>query len=184
MEPNNTYNNTSSTTERQGHGALVGVIIALLVILVAAGTYLYYNKAVAPTKPVDDGSALAENCGLFVDSPKEGEAVSFPLTLTGRVDNTDAEARGCAWTLFEGQAGTAALSYETKDGWSLPVDTKPVMVTGDWMTTGPVPFTVTLNFNNSTEQFPAGYHFKVVFTEENPSGEGKVDTVEVPVVLK
>lgn len=182
MEPNTTYNNTENQGNKQAHGGLVGLIIALMVVLIAAGTYLYYNKVVAPTKPEESDVATAKNCGLFVDSPKEGEAVSFPLTLTGRVDNTDAEARRCAWTMFEGQAGTAALSYETKDGWSLPVDTKPVTV-ANWMSTSTT-FSVTLNFNNSTEQFPAGYNFKVVFTEEDPSGMGKVDTVEVPVVLK
>lgn len=180
MEPNNTNINTESKSQ----GPLIGFIIVLLVLLVGAGTYLYYNKAVAPTQPEDNGMVASGNCGLTVESPAAGSEVSFPLTLTGRVDNTDTQARGCAWALFEGQAGTAALSYETKDGWSLPVDIKPVMVTGDWMTTGPVPFTVTLNFDNSTEQFPVGYHFKVIFTEEDPSGMVKVDTVEVPVVLK
>lgn len=172
-------------TNTNGRAGIISVIIVLLVIILGAGTYLYYNKAEAPTQQqVEDTEAtvLAANCGLTVESPKIGANVSFPITVKGTVNNTNAEAAGCAWTMFEGQAGVATLHYETKDGFSLPVDTKPITV-ANWMTTSTT-FSFTLNFDNSILQLPSGYNFKIVMTEENPSGEGMVDTVEVPVVLQ
>lgn len=177
MEPNNTNNSN--------HGGLIGIIIVLLIIALGAGTYLYYNKAEAPVKPdstTSIPSEFASTCGIIVDAPKNDEAVSFPVTVTGRIDNTNAASAGCSWGMFEGQGGVATLHYETKDGWSLPVDTKPIMV-DEWMTTK-TNFTVTLNFNNATNQFPSGYNFKIILTEDNASGLGVSDMVEIPVVLK
>jgi hypothetical protein len=174
-------------TNNSNKAGIIGVIVAILVIIVGAGTYLYYNRAMAPTQSEipegeDTGMQFASNCGLTIDSPAVGADVSFPLTITGRINNSRADELGCAWTMFEGQAGLAELSYETKDGWSLPVDSKPIMV-ADWMTTETT-FSVTLTYDNSVEQFPAGYNFKVVFSEEDPSGEGRGSRIELPVVLK
>ncbi len=177
MEPNTNTNNRAG---------IVGIIIVLLLIVIGAGAYLYYDKALAPSKEktteTPEGSSFASNCGLLVESPRAGETVSFPLTVTGRVDNTDAMVAGCSWTMFEGQAGVATLHYETKDGWSLPVASVPITVE-NWMSTSTV-FSFKLDFDNSMLQFPSGYNFKIILTEENPSGEGTPDVVEVPVVLK
>lgn len=167
------------------NAGIIGVIVVLLIIIIGAGTYLYYDKAEAPSQNVKDDTEqpiLASNCGLTIDSPKIGDSVSFPLTITGHVDNTKANAEGCSWTMFEGQAGVATLHYETKDGFSLPVETTPVMV-ANWMS-ATTTFSVTLNFNNQVLQLPSGYNLKVVITEENPSGEGTPSTVELPVVLQ
>jgi hypothetical protein len=171
----------SNNTNRTG---LIGIIVLLLLIVIGAATYLYYNKAEAPVQPEEENTvaSLASSCGITVDSPTPGSAVSFPVTITGRVDNTNAEAAGCRWVMFEGQAGVATLSYETKDGWSLPVDMKPIPVE-DWMTTQTT-FSVTLNFDNTTQQLPAGYNFRITLTEDDPSGMGQADVVEIPVVLQ
>ena len=167
------------------NAGIIGVIVVLLVIVIGAGTYLYYDKAEAPSQnKVDDTEqpVIASNCGITVDSPKIGENVSFPLTVTGRIDNTKAEKIGCSWTMFEGQAGVATLHYENKDGYSLPIDTKPAMV-ANWMS-ATTTFSVTLDFNNQALQLPSGYNMKVLITEENPSGEGIPSVVEVPIVLQ
>lgn len=172
-------------TNNTNHAGIIGVIIVLLIIVIGAGTYLYYDKAMAPIKPEvveTEDSPLASNCGLTVQSPSKNAKVSFPVTVTGTIDNTNADATGCSWTMFEGQAGKAELYYETKDGYSLPVDTKPLTV-ANWMTTSTT-FSVTLNFDNKMLQLPAGYNFKIVLTEEDPSGNGDVDIVELPVVLQ
>jgi hypothetical protein len=182
--PSKEYNRCMENNNNSA--GIIGVIVVLLVIVIGAGTYLYYDKAEAPSQKnmADDTEqpVVASSCGLTIDSPKIGDNVSFPLTVTGRVDNTKAGAEGCSWTMFEGQAGVATLHYETKDGYSLPVDTKPVTV-ANWMTTSTT-FSFVLNFDNSMLQLPAGYNMKIILTEENPSGEGIPSTVEVPVVLQ
>jgi hypothetical protein len=192
MEQNNTNNTNNTPTytpsynpnpEKKSHAGLIGIIIALLLIVIGAGSYLYYHKAIAPVEPVDEEIAeaqLASECGLTVETPVTNASVSFPVTITGTINNTEGAA--CAWTMFEGQAGVAELYYETKDGWSLPVDTAPIEV-ADWMTTSTT-FSATLEFDNTTEQFPAGYNFKIVLVEEDPSGMGKSDRLEIPVVLE
>lgn len=165
-------------------------IVIIFVVIGTAGFYMYYTKYMKPNwfPHNSDQPAMvtdqtpASKCGLTVESPLSNSAVSFPLTVTGKIDNSNANEAGCAWAMFEGQAGVAKLYYETKDGWSLAEDTKPIMVE-NWMSTS-TPFTVTLNFDNTKEEFPSGYNFKVVLEEENPSGEGTPDTLELPLTLK
>lgn len=162
------------------------VVISIgIIILILAGGLYFYKKALAPQvaqTPVGVSNQTPCDVVLKVENPVAGSAVSFPITLTGRVDNSHIK-EGCpSWTMFEGQAGTASLFYETKNGWSLPVDTQPVNV-AEWMTASTT-FSVTLNFDNKKEEFPSGYNLKVVFTEDNPSGEGVVDSVEIPFTLK
>lgn len=162
----------------------IGLIVVVLLIVIAAGAYLYYDRAEAPAlDQVNEGveTTFATKCGLTVESPKIGEEVSFPLTVSGKIDNTNSEETGCSWVMFEGQAGRAELQYETKDGWSLPVDDAFINVT-NWMSaTGT--FSVVLNYDNSTLQLPSGYNFRVVLTEEDPSGK-QPDVVEIPLVLR
>ena len=163
----------------------IGLIIIILILVIGAATYLNYNKAEAPSQRValeGDESPIATNCGLTVNTPLKGQNVTFPVTITGTIDNTNPEALGCSWVMFEGQAGVAELFYETKEGWSLPVDQQPVTV-ANWMSTSTT-FSTTLNFDNSREQLPAGYNFLIRITEENPSGIGEADMVEIPVVLE
>lgn len=162
---------------------LIAAAAVIAVLLVIGGTYLYQkNKDDSVVPQPEIGTEFISKCGFTIDSPSADAAVSFPVTITGTIDNTEAETTGCSWIMSEGQAGLATLHYETKEGWSLPVDSKPVMVE-NWMSLTS-PFTVTLNFDNSKEQLPAGYNFKVIFTEENPSGEGTPDTAELPLTLK
>ncbi len=181
MEPTNTNNNNIESQE--SHTGLIGLAVVLLLIVVGAASYLYYHKAMAPVAPIDVGTKVVDstNCGLIVESVKQGDAVSFPLTITGTIDNTKAQELGCSWIMFEGQAGIAELLVEEKDGYSLPVVSKPIMVK-DWMSTKTT-FSVTLDYNNP-DQLPSGYNLLLSFTEDDPSGEGIPNKVTIPVVLK
>lgn len=164
-------------------------VIALIIMFIVVGTagfYVYYQNVMAPSMEngspvaVDEGTEFAAKCGLVVESPAVGASVSFPLTISGTINNT--EENGCYWTMFEGQAGTAELFYETKDGYSLATDMKPIEV-ANWMSTSTT-FSVALDFDNMMEDLPSGYNFKIVLTEDNPSGEGIPDSLEIPVVLQ
>lgn len=156
-------------------------MVAVLILIIIGGVFLY-NKANAPTAevPADENTTFASKCGLTVENVPANSAVEFPLTLTGSVNNEPGAE--CSWIMFEGQAGVATLHYQTKEGWSLPVDTQPIPV-ANWMSTSTT-FSVTVDFDNSIEQLPSGYEFKVILTEDNPSGEGTPDSLELPVTLK
>jgi hypothetical protein len=157
-------------------------VVAVLILIIVGGTFIYSNFAVAPSEKntADNSPAYASKCGLTIENVAANGEVEFPLNLTGSVNNP--EGADCSWIMFEGQAGVATLHYQTKDGWSLPVDTQPIPV-AEWMSTSTT-FSVTLDFDNSIEQLPSGYEFKVIFTEDDPSGEQTPDTLELPVTLK
>jgi len=163
-------------------------VIALIIIFIVVGTagfYIYYQNVMAPSGEIEDlivveGTEFAAKCGLVVETPSVGAAVSFPLTISGTINNS--EENGCYWTMFEGQAGTAELFYETKDGYSLATDMQPIEV-ANWMSTSTT-FSVTLDFDNVNQGLPSGYNFKILLTEDNPSGEGIPDSLEIPVTLQ
>jgi hypothetical protein len=169
-------------------GYLAAIIIIIVLLVLGFGGLYLYNRITSPVNPTtvtatstNNGQPqYASNCGLNIESPAAHSPVSFPLTVSGTIVNT--VTNGCGWTMFEGQGGKAELLYETKDGWSLPVDTQPIKV-ADWTATSTT-FNTTLNFDNKTEDFPSGYNFKVILTEEDPSGTGTPDTIELPLTLK
>lgn len=123
-------------------------------------------------------------CGLIVDSPSVNAKVTFPLTITGRVDNTNAATLGCAWGKFEGEAGSVQLyhNYGNK-GWKPVGAATPVQLAGDWMSPKTT-FKVTVSFNNGGMGLPAGTPMKLVFTEANAKDGEVDDTFELPVVFK
>jgi hypothetical protein len=56
----------------------------------------------------------------------------------------------------------------------------PARLTGDWMTTNYVPFTVTLNFDK-----PVSSTGTLILQKDNPSGDpSKDDSVQIPVTFK
>lgn len=124
--------------------------------------------------------ALPSHCGLTIDSPASGATVSFPLTIQWTVDNTQAQGLGCSWTMFEAQAGVARLYADIND----PAIGNPVLMqVPNWMTNGPVSFSIVIPFDNSNAGFPSGTPMQVVFEEESPSGAAS-DTLVLPIVLQ
>lgn len=156
-------------------GFVVLIILILLVIL----TVLYWPK----NNSLKGGTDTATNaCGFKVTSISPNSKVSFPLTVKGEVDNTDAKNTGCSWSMFEGQAGIAQLYFKDDLGWVVLGASAPVKV-DDWMTSK-TNFVATLNFNNDSVGLTPGTIMKILFQEENASGGGKVDSVEFPMVFQ
>lgn len=129
-------------------------------------------------------NAVVSKCGFSINSPALNSPIysNTPLTFSGIVDNTNSQALGCNWTMFEGEAGIAQLYYKNGNTWG-PINTVKIIKVTNWMTAGPVPFTVSVNFNNSGPGFSNNTPMKVIFTENNPSG-ATPDTLEFPLVFK
>ncbi len=121
-----------------------------------------------------NGTVSTQNhCGLTINSPTANSKVSFPLTVTGTVNNNNSSTLGCSWTMFEGQAGTAHL-YRWNNGWQ-SVGNDIVLPVSNWMTTGPVSFSIAI----PNAGLSSGTNLKITFTEENPSDNPPVDTLDL-----
>lgn len=145
-----------------------------------------------PTDGTNDATRYAQKCGLKVMFPTIGTTVSFPLPVKGIVDNRNYNSIGCAWGVFEGQAGDATLYANVKNtGWKKvgqwkqggqAYDSQPLMLNGDWMTIGPIPFDLLVNIDPKFANMPKGTPLKIVFEEDDPSGKGQRDMLELPFV--
>ncbi len=182
MKKNNKVHN------RGGIITLLLEIIAILIILVGGYIYLRINSNILNgVVGKNDGTKsndviISGKCGLLVTSHSPNEKVNFPITIKGVVDNSDRQSKGCAWQMFEGQAGVAQLYFkDTNSEWQKLGALTPVPVE-NWMSTSTL-FSVGLNFNNEGIGLPAGTLLKVIFTEENASGMPPVDTFELPLVF-
>lgn len=124
-------------------------------------------------------------CGITITSPAPDSIIhsNTPVVFSGVINNSNAATVGCSWTMFEGEAGTAQLWHKDGGVWG-KINSPQIIHVTNWMTTGPVPFTVSVSFNNSGPGFASGLPMKVVFTEENPSGEGIPDTIEIPLIFQ
>ena len=88
-----------------------------------------------PTPTQEDPNA----CGLHVQSVAVNSTVTSPITISGYT------IAGPCWPSFEGQAGTVRLVDANSNALSQNI---PVALIGDWMTTSPVNFNLTLNFTD------------------------------------
>lgn len=122
-----------------------------------------------------------EICGLIIESPKAGDKITFPITVTGRIDNS--RAPHCGWTMFEGQAGLAQLYIDNAGlGWD-PIGKLSIITVEDSMSQE-TRFTTTIDFNNKGVGFKSGTKFHIRLTEDDPSGEARVQIIDLPVELK
>jgi hypothetical protein len=121
-------------------------------------------------------------CGLSITSHNiNGKAgLQKPITISGIIDNTNYAEKGCAWQMFEGQAGTAQAFVFVDNSWK-PISKLIPIPVSNWMTTKTT-FTVELSIDTSTMNITTGTPLKVVFIEENASGEPPVDTYTLPLV--
>lgn len=164
------------------------LFISLLIFICIIGGVFYYiskNPKTIKDLSVQPPVTLYSHCGLIIDGPVANSTASFPVTIHGAVDNNNASTLGCSWTMFEGQAGTAQLYYwdQGNNNWQ-SVNTPFIIPVTNWMTLGPVPFSMTVNFNNGGLGLSSGNLMKITFTEENPSGVGTIDTFDLPLVLQ
>ena len=158
-------------------------IIIILFVIIFATIFLVKGdnsptKNEQPTNVPENEVATpnpAYKCGLTVTAPLQNNVVSFPLTVSGVVNN-QAATDSCTWVLFEGQAGTVSISNG-----ATTYATVPVTLLGDWMTSGPVNFSATLT---PVVSIPSGAPLTITFNEENPSDEAVSDTLSFPVVAQ
>ena len=123
---------------------------------------------------------VADGMCFEVNSHTSNQKTSFPAIITGTIDNSSAD---CNWLKLEGKGGVAQLYFYNEDlGWSGLNQPTSILV-DDWMS-DLTDFSVKLNFNNSGIGLPNDTLLKVVFSEEDPSGKGNVETVELELVLK
>jgi hypothetical protein len=148
-------------------------IIIILFAIILGAIYLVKEDNSLP-KPTENPTTKppvtmlpAYKCGMTTNTPLPGSTVSFPLVIGGVINNS-AATDGCTWVLFEGQGGTVSIS----DGINT-YPTMPVMIAGNWMTSGPVAFSATFTPANP---IPSGTPLTITFNEENPSGEGTSDS--------
>ncbi len=146
------------------------VIFTLLVIVFVGHYLIRKNNIPANTPPVEVAKG---KCGLTIVSPAPQTVVSFPLPIHVIVDNTQAQALGCSWTVFEAQAGNVKVFDQN----SQEVGFSTLTTTEDWMTANPVNYYGTLVLAGT----PASNNLTLVFTEDNPSGEGPIDTFTMSV---
>lgn len=161
---------------QKGFGTIGAVVIVVIVLVV--GYFKFAKKTEAPVikdKPIVKLEKMS-NCGLTVNTPLGGSTISFPLSVNAIVDNTNSAKLGCSWTVFEAQAGTVkVMNGTTQVGMGI------LSTTSNWMTTSPVNYTGNVTLSSPVA---SGTSLTLVFEEENPSGEGIVNTLVVPVVMQ
>ena len=154
--------------EQKKHKTPLSIIVILFVIIIAS-IFLVKGDSTNNAQPENENpseqtpvsAALKYMCGMTVNSPLANSIVSFPLTVTGGIDNL-AATDGCTWVMFEGMAGTVSIS--DINGQQAAVG---LSVIGDWTGNVPVSFTGTLN---PPVSFASGTPLTLTFTEEDPSG--------------
>lgn len=123
---------------------------------------------------------VLEECGFTINDVVEDDIVNFPVTIKGKIDNTN-DNSSCFWNMSEGHAGSAQLYYETGDEYKILGTPSPIVV--EDAQAEATNFTTTLTFNNQGIGLPLGSDLKIVFTDEDPSGKGDVDSKEIMIVL-
>ncbi len=124
-----------------------------------------FDEIIEPPTQNESGTSTPSHPLVSVDKIKNGQVVTSPLTITGK-------ARG--YWYFE-----ASFPVELLDAAGKQIAAGPAQAQGDWMTEDFVPFTITLNFENKTEQKGT-----LVLHKDNPSGlSEREDTLSIPVVI-
>lgn len=133
-------------------------IITLLTIVAIIGVVVVIFNSMKPISQTDDYNNQVEiKKGLVVDNLQENDMISSPFKITGYVN-------GDGWVGFEGQVGTVSLY----DSANTLLDIKPLTATSEWMTS-------TVRFEANLEFFTTAAEGKLVFRNENASGEPSRD---------
>lgn len=135
---------------------ILGAVLALFIVVAL------FNKSDNTAPPISGNNpppAVGNNQGqgLVVENVHSGDTVSSPLQITGYVN-------GDGWTGFEGQVGSVTL-YDASEQ---ILDQEPLIATSEWMTS-------TVRFEANLEFMTTAVTGKLVFRNENPSGEPSRD---------
>jgi len=102
---------------------------------------------------------------IQVDSPKLGQTISSPLTITGQARGTWYFEATFPIRLIDADGNIIVQSYATAQS--------------DWMTTDFVPFTAQLNFEKISDQ-----NATLILQKDNPSGLPEYEAqIEIPVYI-
>lgn len=139
-------------------------LLLLVVVLIAAGAaYWYLGQPKGGSTEVSTEYTSKHGDSVTVNTPKAGDRVTSPLTVSGIVPGP--------WS-FE-----ANFPIEIVDADHKKVAEGYATVKGDWMTTEPVAFTATVPFDPPVTE--DGF---VILHKANASGdEATDDSVEVPI---
>ena len=133
-------------------------IIALFAIVAVIGVVVVIFNSRKPISQTDGyNNQVEDKKGLFVNNLQENDTISSLFKITGYVN-------GDGWIGFEGQVGGVSLYDNTGN----VLDTKPLTATSEWMTS-------TVRFEANLEFFTIARSGKIVFRNENPSGEPSRD---------
>ncbi len=130
------------------------VIVFAVIIVVLLGVLVFVKPVQGPTVPVTENSAPATSPDgrVVVTSPLPNVLVSSPLAISGTVT-------GGGW-FFE-----AVFPVKVLDGDGTILGQGQAQAQSDRMTTGTVPFAVSIPF--TTPKYATG---TIVFAKDNPSG--------------
>lgn len=132
-------------------------VLIIVLLLGAAAVFLKLNEDKAP-----NGST---NENIRVTQPRAGDTVFSPLVIRG-------EARG-TW-FFE-----ATFPVELVDAEGTTIAQYYAEAESNWMTNDFVPFRSTVQFTVN-----ARTHATLILSEDDPSGQGNVEQVRIPVILE
>ncbi|NCU38420.1 hypothetical protein EOL96_05175 [Candidatus Saccharibacteria bacterium] len=161
-----------------------GIIIFLLLCIVGLSGWIVW--LLSDNKPLDPPTSIPPT--THIDTPEQPSTIEFssPKGVTVRLDT---------WTKNKVISSPATITGEIPGNWSFEADflvmltdwdgqiiaQQPAQLTGDWMTTDYVPFTVTLSFES-----PALYNNgALILRKDNPSGLPEYDdAIEIPITYE
>ena len=139
-----------------------------VIIVVLVGILFWPKQHSSQVKPVIVEEKVKPISGIVIDTPKENEAISSPLKITGSVS-------GNGWSGFESQVGTVILVDDS----GKEISKLGFLMAKDW-TQNPAYFEASLDFTA-----PLSGSGSLLFMNENPSGDADKDkTYTLPVQFK
>lgn len=160
-------------------GSVLFAVAMACVIFLVVQVYILKSEIDKPAgllKSPEFKVELAKACGIVVNAPHINAKVHLGPNNNLNISVTTKPEKDCIWTVFEGQAGY--IEIKTKDG-DL-VGTGILKTNGEWMTAEPVYSEASVSL---TKKMPEGTELRIKITEENPSGEGVIDILEIPVTV-
>lgn len=160
------------------------IIVVLITIIALTSFFIYKSKAnsnIDPYADIANDKSFSEKCGLKITSVRPGDAVKFPLKISGIADISKYQELGCSWIRFEGQAGTVqVLANINNSGW-IPMTTQTPLMADDWMATTTAVHAELLQVLN--REIPIGTPLIIRFTEEDVQGSGQYDEMDIPAIF-
>jgi hypothetical protein len=128
------------------------VIALACIIIVIFGVLIFVPSAQGPKRGPEPGAFASSDGHVVVSEPNSSEVVSSPVEIAGTVT-------GGGW-FFE-----ASFPVIVVDADETTLGQGTAHATGDWMTTGTVPFVANVTFAK-----PHSANGRIVLVKDNPSG--------------